>query len=131
MNIPSLANPGNNQVFFAVINRRFSIIVIREGRHVISFPSHTNCRRLLIEKRCALIINRTIQINTYFSCAIPLGIVVRRLYEISKCRRLIKPNKLSKETQRGIHLSLIKSLSTYREANHTIGKRTYPGKAMF
>jgi ferritin-like protein len=44
---------------------------------VISFPSQTNCRRL-------------------FRFDISLEIVVKRLYDISKCRRLIKPNRLLK-----------------------------------
>jgi len=47
----SLANCGNNHVFFAVTNRRFSIVIIVDGKHVISFPSQTNCRRFLIFKK--------------------------------------------------------------------------------
>lgn len=43
----SFANWGKSHVFFAVINRRFSIEIILDGKYVISFPSQTNCRRLL------------------------------------------------------------------------------------
>ena len=47
----SFENRGSNQVFFALTNRRFSMVIIRDGSVAISFPSQTNCRRFLIETK--------------------------------------------------------------------------------